>query len=97
MVAGPEISRVIEDFEKTCPENDKSNLHHEQKHSTFKKQVIDFVEVVTTLNNPFTELSNDLYALYTKDIADRAVVDSINKIEDLEKGKYDTFKLLKRD
>ena len=61
------------------------------------KQVIDFVEVVKTLNNPFTELRNDLYALDTKDIADRAVVDSINKIEDLGKGKYDTFNLLKRD
>ena len=78
-----EILRVIEDFEKTCPENDASNLHHEQKRSTFK--------------NPFTELSNDLYALDTKYIADRAVVDSINKIEDLGNGKYDTFNLLKRD
>ena len=89
MMSGPEVSRVIADFElaqgviRNNQKNDPDSLHHEQVHSvqkTFQTQVKALVEVLETMGNPFVETSSDILVLDTKEIANE-VVETVMGIE----------------
>ena len=67
MIAGPEISRLIQEFETSfqISKSDISNLHHEQNLNTQNKFVKDVKASVKTfeeLGNPFLEDKGELYA-----------------------------------
>ena len=68
MVAGPEIARVIEDFENAQQHRGRrvESRHHDQTPSVqkeFEKDVTSLINVIEELGNPFEEESNDLLVL----------------------------------
>ena len=82
MVSGPEIARLIEEFRAAMekPEKKLDCLHHEQTHSmqvTFFNQVKALSNVIEEMGNPFTDESNDLLVLDSRDLADPAVINAI--------------------
>lgn len=72
MVAGPEIARMIHEFEESTSRLVKEDLrHHEQVSSvqvSFMKDVTSLVNAFEEMGNPFEEDSKDLLVLDTKDI-----------------------------
>ena len=79
MVASPELSRMVEEFEGSFTVSEE-RAHHEQKpgvKSTFLKDVVNTVSSFEELGNPFTEESENLMAIHTKDIMDDSVVATV--------------------
>ena len=84
-------------FEYNNKQNEKidvGNKHHEQIPSVQKK----FINNVESLcyefenaGNPFSETSNDLYALDTKNIMSDIVKNSVESAENIGKTQFDTF------
>ena len=73
MVAGPELSRTLTEFESTFKTNrGKSAIrHHEQVpavQSAFAKQVNALVSTIEAMGNPFLDESADLLVLDSKEI-----------------------------
>ena len=69
MVAGPEMARLITEFE--LPESDSDCVlpHHEQSPSharRFTKDTLAMFSTLTDLGNPFEEDTKDLLSLVTK-------------------------------
>ena len=95
MLAGPEITRIIGEFEdQLVVEETSRTQHHEQQkaaQTTFREQVAALVSCVEELGNPFLEESHDLLSLVTKDIADPAVLKTEDGIKQIGKDQYDTF------
>ena len=81
MISGPEISRMITEFEDdtaliTEEKTDQEN-RHEERHGvqiSFAKDFKALVSVMEEIGNPFLEESIDLLVLDTKTIADVSVV-----------------------
>ena len=105
MVSGPEIARIVGEFEVSVNEREMSEHqdHHESSKSQqlkFCKEVSSLVAVFEEMGNPFLEESNDLLALDTRDIADEKVIKTVKEIEDLGKCQFNNFtteRLVKRE
>ena len=74
MVAGPEVSRLVSQYELEAQTKESigHRSHHEQTphaQKTFKERVDKLSQALIDLGNPFQEDSKDLYSLDTKDIA----------------------------
>lgn len=96
MVSGPEMARLINDFETSINRAQTSIdfRHHEQRAGVQKAFIRDVKALKASFDeygNPFLESSDDLLVLDTRDIADRAVVDTLYKIEALGLEQYNTF------
>lgn len=92
MIAGPEISRIINQFE-VSPELDDTH-HHEQKpafQKSFKNDVDALVNVFDSFGNPFTEDSGNLLMIDSKDIMDEAVSQSLKSMKDIGLEKSQPF------
>ena len=105
MVSGPEIARIVGEFEVSVNEREMSEDqdHHESSKSQqlkFCKEVSSSVAVFEEMGYPFLEESNDLLALDTCDIADEKVIKTVKEIEDLGKCQFNNFtteRLVKRE
>ena len=79
MVAGPELARMVNEFECVEEEhipNQTQNPHHEQSSASqvrFTCHVQSLVFTIDELGNPFEEESTDLISLVSNDIADPAM------------------------
>ena len=95
MVSGPEMARVIGEFEASTEKRKKLDpRHHEEaKHvqKAFERDVRSLVSTIEEMGNPFTEDSSDLLALDSRNIADPAVIDTVRQIEKLGEEQYDAF------
>ena len=95
MVSGPEMARVIEEFEASTEKRKCLDFrHHEEaKHvqKKFTQNVEDLAKAIEEMGNPFTENSNDLLVLDSRDLADPAIIDSVRKIEKLGQEQYDIY------
>lgn len=96
MVAGPEVARIISEFEQSAMKTRSSNnYHHDQHHAVqveFHKDVKSLVQVMEEMGNPFLERGNDLIVLDTRDIIDScAVVKTIQDIESLGVELYEKY------
>ncbi len=92
MVAGPEIARIVSEFEEK-PEAIQ-HLHHEQHQrvqETFLKEVKSLVAVFENMGNPFLENSKDLMVLDTRDIMDASVGETVRNAETLGNEQYEEF------
>ena len=81
MVAGPELSRIIKDFEGDTVDV-RGLEHHEQKtgvQCSFFKDVENAVASFKELGNPFIEQGEDLFAIHTKDVKSSDVVETVRK------------------
>ena len=80
MIAGPEVSRAVTEFEDTCCNEGNITNHHEEvahMQTSFAKDVRALVSIFEELGNPFLENSSELLVLDTKKILDASVVKSI--------------------
>ena len=72
LIAGPEIARVVNEFETTFLSHKADDVHHHKQvpsiQTAFAKDVRNMLSVMDELGNPFLEDSKDLIALDTKDI-----------------------------
>ena len=100
MVAGPEIARLVTEFEEDFDENGTildvthPDHHHEQTKSVQKKFVHDVQSLVTTIEqmgNPFMEDSMDLLNLNSKAVMPEKVVKSLKNMYSLGKERYYQF------
>ena len=95
MVAGPEVVRMISEFEASILKGaTPSQRHHEQTRSSqalFVQQVQSLVEVVEEMGNPFLEGTQDLLRLDTRDVMDPAVVSSVCSAEKKGVEQYQIF------
>ena len=100
MVAGPELARMVAEFERVEQEHITNQLtrnpHHEQSSASQKRftcHVQSLVSTIEELGNPFEEESMDLVSLVSKDIpvADPAMKATLNKIESAGKDQYESF------
>ena len=92
MVAGPEVTRLVNEFEVTNVV--RYSKHHEQTPSVqieFQKNVKDMIRVIEEMENPFLDKGNDLYCLDTKVVMDPSVVYEVQSIETCGKDQYDIF------
>ena len=96
MVAGPEVARVIVEFEdfNMHPRNQEETHHHEETPSvqnTFARDVRSLVAVIEKLGNPFEEDSQDLLVLDTKEIADPAVIETVRNAKQIGQDQFEAF------
>ena len=96
MVAGPEIARMIDEFENLVLHwNEREETcHHDQivsVQASFAQYVSSLVRVIEELGNPFEEESQDLIVLDTKEIANPAVVQMVRNAKKIGQEQFDTF------
>ena len=86
MVAGPELKVSF----TVSEERD----HHEQKpgvQSTFLKDVVNTVSCFEELGNPFTEESQNLMAIHTKDIMDDSIAATVKNAQKIGEEQFCLF------
>eukprot|EP00795_Rhopilema_esculentum_P005341 gene5341-513_t len=96
MVAGPEVSRLVADYESKSDQRDqtRNSKHHDDSQSSqklFLQRVGKLFEVIEELGNPFEEYSSDLMVLTTKDIADPNKADLVFKHHEQGKEQCSAF------
>ena len=95
MVSGPEMARLINDFDRSVNCAQSPDIRHHEQRPGVQKSFLQNVKTLKTTfddyGNPFSETSDDLLVLDTRDILDKAVVDTVNKIEALGQEKYHKF------
>jgi hypothetical protein len=95
MVAGPEIARMVEEFEKQTFRGEANDVdHHERLPSfqmTFSNQVNELVIAMTEIGNLFIGDSCCLFALDTKDTMGAEVVSTVKGIINLGQQQYNDF------
>ena len=93
MVAAPELSRMVEEFEGNIS-SAEDHHHHEQKHgfqSAFAKDVKSLISSFEEMGNPFTEEGLELVAIHTKDVMDAAVVNSVKRVSKIVEKQFKNF------
>ena len=96
MVSGPEMARVIAEFQATADKRTKKTdfKHHEQtkhKQLAFARDVKSLSGVMREMGNPFCDDSSDLLVLDSRDLADPAVINTVRQIEKLGQEQYNTY------
>ena len=96
MIAGPEVARVIGEFENSDVRGSRrvDTHHHDQTASvqtSFTRDVCSLVTVIEELGNPFEEESQDLLVLDTKEIADPGVVKTVRSAKCIGQNQFDAF------
>lgn len=93
MVAGPELERMVEEFEEVISASESQN-HHENKpaiQSAFAKDVVNLVSSFEELGSPFKEVGEDLIALHTKDVMNEEVVQTVRTVRQLGEQQFKAF------
>ena len=95
VVAGPEIARLVQEFEESNISKDddteEDTRHHEQRpgvQSAFVTDVKALVSTFVDLGNPFTEDSEDLIVLDSREVAHPQVVHTVNNILEIGQAQY---------
>ena len=96
MVAEPEVSRMVANYEKASEKKDvkEDSRHHEQS-PTAQKRFLDKVRrltaVIEEMGNPFAEETTDLLTLDMKDKADPSAAELIATHHERAKEQFKTF------
>jgi len=94
MVSGPEMPRLIGEFEGSTENKQDTDWHHheQKKHAQmeFSRDVKSLSGTIQEMGNPFSENSKDL-VLDSRNIADAAVADTMCQIEKLGLDQYETY------
>ena len=85
MVAGPELSRMVEEFEGSFTVSEERDDHEQ------KPDVVNTVSCFEELANPFTEESENLMAIHTKDILDDSVVTTVKNAQKIGEQQFCLF------
>ena len=96
MIAGPEIARLIEEFEslEITGSGRIDTCHHDQTVSVqtmFARDVRALVAVIEELGNPFEEMSQYMIVRDTKEIADPAVLKTVRIAKRIGQEQFNAF------
>ena len=94
MLAGPEIARVVSEFEESMDDGKVVTRHHEQTphhQAAFAKDVNSLLATFSELGNPFLECSEELLTLDTKAIMNESAVKSILSAKQLGIQQHEAF------
>lgn len=96
MVSGPEVSRLNTESEETIPQMivQEHQHHHDQKTNVQNvpvKNVQSLIATIEELGNPFQELSTDLIALDTKEIANPSSLKTVQDAKVISQYQFDEF------
>ena len=96
MLAGPEVSRVIAEYEDAfCDEDEHSSTkHHEEAtyfQSVFTKDVKSLVATLEELGNPFLECTKELVTHDTKIIMHNKATESVLSAKQIGVSQFQTF------
>lgn len=96
MVAGPEISRAVTEFEQATNHAPESSVfrHHEQtkpKQLAFVNHVSSMIAALEEMGNPFIDDGTEIYAIDTHRVCDSGVVESVRTVEALGKSQCSSF------
>lgn len=97
MVAGPEVARVIEEFQdgnQHWRRQTADTRHHDQTPSvqaSFVTDVRSLVGVIEEMGNPFEEESQDVVKLDTKEIAGPAAVETVMNAKRIGQEQFEAF------
>ena len=83
MVFGPELARLVREFENSDEDKHAQLPHHKQSRASqerFKNHVSTLVSTIEELGNPVEEMSEGLVWLMFKDIADTSMCTTLRKI-----------------
>ena len=93
MVAGPEVTRVINEFDEHHAKQ-AAGKHHEQSlgvQNEFKRDVCTLHGIMQGMGNPFTDDGEVLVTLDTKLVMDHSVVQTLRTVEQLGQTQYSKF------
>lgn len=95
-MAGPEVARLIGEFENSCVQGSRKvdTHHHDQTASvqtSFARDVCSLLAVLEEFGNPFEEESQDLLVLDTKEIAHPGVVKTVHSAKCNGQNQFDAF------
>ena len=96
MVAGPEISRLVDELSALSgnQQSKTSQKHHEETFS-FQRDSLTKVnklkDTISVLGNPFEEESADLYALDTKEVVGSCVNETMKQLVHIGQKQYEKF------
>ncbi|KAK3889182.1 hypothetical protein Pcinc_006754 [Petrolisthes cinctipes] len=99
VLSGPEISRLLKQFEEEYhPDDDPESLeefhHHEQDpatQKTFQRQVTNLSETIRRICNPFLDDFPDLISLDNRNCTDGSAIVSLHTLEERGKKQYEEF------
>jgi len=97
MVAGPQIARVIEEFQDQNQHRRRQTadtLHHDQTPSvqaSFVKDVRSLVDIIEKMGNPFEEESQDVFKLDTKKMVHPAAVETVMNVKRIGQVQFEAF------
>ncbi|CAG2208108.1 unnamed protein product [Mytilus edulis] len=95
MVAGPEISRLISQFEEYSSRRKNTDDRHHDNSMSMQKDFIDKVRSLKTVmndyGNPFLEDSEDIYKIDSKDIV-QAGTGKLSQIKQIGCNQYADFR-----
>ena len=96
MVSGPEMTRIIEEFQASTDKVDRATdtRQHEESNPvqvSFVRDVQSLTDTIEQMGNPFTENSSDMIILNTRDIADPAIIERVCQIEKLGTDRYELY------
>ena len=97
MVAGPEVARVIEEFQdgnQHWRRQTADTHHHDQMPSvqvSFTKDVRALVSVIEEMSDPFEDESHDIVKLDTKEIAGPAAMKTVMNAKRIGQEQFEAF------
>ena len=98
MIGGPEIARLLDEFESdfhiSTGESEKGHLHHEEglaSQRTFKKQTQSLIDTITKFGNPFLDDCPELLILNSRDCADDLVITTVRSIDAIVTAQYQKY------
>ena len=97
MLSGPELSRLVKQFEEQYTpnhENPNAFAHHRTSHSTqktFRQQVASITDVFKKMDNPYLCIIPELVAADSLECTDPSVAESLCNLKKTGKQQYEAF------
>ena len=95
MVSGPEVARIVQEFEDTADEEPTGDKAHHEDSAAFNKRFAKHVNALhktfLELGSPFREDVKDLFSLENKTICDPEVHSILLKLRSLGQEQYKDF------
>ena len=96
LVAGPEVSRMVEEFEETnrLPESSKVREYHDSNASAqrhFTSDLKAMYDALAELGNPFIDDSVDLFTLGTKIVPGTEAIKHLYAVETIGQEQFKSF------
>ena len=97
MVAGPEISRLIEEVTGVHAKKQKDYEKNLAAQKDFYKKAYRLLVTISEMGSPFVDESPDLFSLDTKDVVETGIAEEILKLTEKGRDRYKTFLSRMRD